>query len=64
MSVIKNFTNGKIDIIIGTQVVAKGIDLPRLNTVGVVQADTNLSLPDYTSEESISAIISGYWSSW
>ncbi len=45
--------NGKIDIIIGTQVVAKGIDLPKLNTVGVVQADTNLSLPDYTSEERV-----------
>ena len=50
--------NGKIDIIIGTQVVAKGIDLPKLNTVGVVQADTNLSLPDYTSEERVFQLLS------
>jgi len=56
---------GKIHIIIGTQVVAKGIDLPKLNTVGVVQADTKfISTRLYFRRESISAIISGYWSSW
>jgi primosomal protein N' (replication factor Y) len=43
--------NGKIDIIIGTQTVAKGLDLPNLATVGIVQADSGLSLPDYSSEE-------------
>lgn len=43
--------DGKIDIIIGTQVVAKGLDLPKLSVVGVVQADTGLTLPDYTSSE-------------
>ncbi|MFZ2991245.1 MAG: primosomal protein N' [Candidatus Saccharimonadales bacterium] len=43
--------NGNIDIIIGTQTVAKGLDLPNLRTVGVVQADTGLVLPDYTAEE-------------
>ncbi len=37
--------NGDIDIIVGTQVVAKGLDLPHLRTVGVVQADAGLSLP-------------------
>lgn len=42
---------GKIQIIIGTQVVAKGLDLPNLRTVGVVQADAGLSLPDYSSSE-------------
>ena len=42
---------GEIDIIIGTQTVAKGLDLPRLKTVGVVQADAGLSLPDYSAEE-------------
>lgn len=42
---------GKIDIIIGTQVIAKGLDLPHLRTVGVVQADAGLSLPDYSSSE-------------
>lgn len=43
--------DGEIDLIIGTQVVAKGLDLPHLRTVGVVQADAGLSLPDYTSSE-------------
>ncbi len=43
--------DGSIDIIIGTQVVAKGLDLPHLATVGVVQADAGLSLPDYTASE-------------
>lgn len=43
--------DGDIDIIIGTQVIAKGLDLPHLRTVGVVQADAGLSLPDYGSSE-------------
>lgn len=43
--------NGTIDLIIGTQVIAKGLDLPKLRTVGVVQADSGLSLPDYGSSE-------------
>lgn len=42
---------GEIDIAIGTQVVAKGLDLPHLRLVGVVQADVGLSLPDFNSEE-------------
>ena len=43
--------SGKIDIIIGTQTITKGLDLPKLATVGIVQADSGLSLPDYSSEE-------------
>ncbi|MBR5621529.1 primosomal protein N' [Candidatus Saccharibacteria bacterium] len=43
--------SGKYDIIIGTQTIAKGLDLPLLATVGVVQADSGLSLPDFASEE-------------
>ena len=43
--------DGSIDIIIGTQVIAKGLDLPHLRTVGVVQADAGLSLPDFGSPE-------------
>ncbi len=42
---------GEFDIIIGTQTIAKGLDLPKLATVGVVQADSGLSLPDFSSEE-------------
>lgn len=42
---------GKIDILVGTQTVVKGLDLPKLATVGVVQADAGLNLPDYMAEE-------------
>jgi primosomal protein N' (replication factor Y) len=43
--------SGAIDLIIGTQVIAKGLGLPKLRTVAVVQADSGLSLPDYSSSE-------------
>lgn len=43
--------NGDVDIIIGTQVIAKGLDLPHLRTVGVIQADAGLNLPDFSSSE-------------
>lgn len=42
---------GEYDIIIGTQVVSKGFDLPNLSVVGVLNADGNLALPDFRSEE-------------
>lgn len=42
---------GKIDIIIGTQLLAKGFDLPRLGVVGIIAAETSLVLPDFTAEE-------------
>lgn len=43
--------SGEIDIIIGTQGIAKGLDLPHLDTVGVVQADSELFIPDFSSSE-------------
>lgn len=43
--------DGKVDILVGTQTLAKGLDLPRLATVGVAQADAGLALPDYMAEE-------------
>ncbi len=42
---------GKIDIIVGTQLLAKGLDLPGLTVVGVVMADASLQLPDFTVNE-------------
>jgi len=47
----KELYSGEINIAIGTQVVAKGLDLPKLHTVGVIQADSGLALPDYTAAE-------------
>jgi primosomal protein N' (replication factor Y) len=42
---------GEVDILVGTQLLAKGLDLPRLGLVGIISAETSLSLPDYSSEE-------------
>ncbi len=43
--------SGEIDILVGTQLIAKGLDLPRLSLVGVLLADTSLYIPDYTADE-------------
>jgi len=43
--------SGNFDIIIGTQMIAKGFDLPLLSTLAIIQADSLFSLPDYTSTE-------------
>jgi len=48
---------GNIDIIIGTQIVAKGLDLPHLRTVGIIQADSGLSIPDYQTNERVFQLI-------
>ena len=47
----KDLHSGTIDILIGTQMVAKGLDLPDLDTVGVINADTVLHMPDFSSAE-------------
>lgn len=39
------------DIIVGTQMIGKGLDLPKLSVVGIVQADSSLLIPDYTAAE-------------
>lgn len=43
--------DGSIDILVGTQLLAKGLDLPRLGLVGVINAESSLGLPDFTAEE-------------
>lgn len=42
---------GEIDLLIGTQTLARGLDLPLLATVGIIQADAGLALPDFAAEE-------------
>jgi primosomal protein N' (replication factor Y) len=42
---------GDVDILVGTQTLAKGLDLPRLSLVGVVIADTSLFFPDFSAQE-------------
>jgi primosomal protein N' (replication factor Y) len=43
--------SGEIDILIGTQLLAKGHDLPKLSLVGILMADNELQFPDFSSEE-------------
>jgi len=47
-SVIKN---GNTNVLVGTQLLSKGLDLPKLSVLGIVLAETSLSFPDYTAEE-------------
>ncbi len=49
--VLAAFANGKLDILVGTQMVAKGHDFQRVTLVGVVSADTSLALPDFRAAE-------------
>lgn len=43
--------SGDVDILVGTQMLAKGLDLPKLGLVGIINADASLYLPDFTAQE-------------
>jgi len=48
---LRQVERGETDIVVGTQMVSKGFDLPRVTAIGVVNADTGLHLPDFRSGE-------------
>jgi primosomal protein N' (replication factor Y) (superfamily II helicase) len=48
---LTDFQNGKADILLGTQMIAKGLDFPNITLVGVLSADTMLHLPDFRASE-------------
>ena len=50
-TLLRRFGAGEADILLGTQMVAKGLDFPRVTLVGVVSAETQLLLPDFRSAE-------------
>ncbi|MEH7415451.1 primosomal protein N' [Neobacillus drentensis] len=48
---LSDFKDGKADILLGTQMIAKGLDFPNITLVGVLSADTMLHLPDFRASE-------------
>jgi primosomal protein N' (replication factor Y) len=50
-NIYNSFKNGEADILVGTQMIAKGLDFPNVTLVGVLAADLTLNLPDYKSAE-------------
>lgn len=49
--ILSEFLRGEIDVLVGTQMVAKGLDFPRVTVVGVLLADVGLHLPDFRASE-------------
>lgn len=49
--ILSHFASQRANVLVGTQMVAKGLDLPMVTLVGVVSADTGLQLPDYRASE-------------
>ncbi|MDR0452779.1 MAG: primosomal protein N', partial [Treponema sp.] len=54
---LAEFRSGKIDILLGTQMVAKGLNFPGVRLVGVILADTGLQLPDFRAAERTFSLI-------
>src|SRR5437588_9271372 len=55
--IFEAFASGRADILVGTQLVARGLDLPAVTAVGVVDADLPLHFPDYRSAENTFALV-------
>ena len=49
--IIEEFEQEKYDILVGTQMIAKGLDFPKVTLVGVINADASLNVPDFRSSE-------------
>ena len=57
-NVLRDFAKGDIDVLAGTQILAKGLHFPNVTLVGVISADTSLSLPDFRANERTFQLIS------
>lgn len=49
--ILKSFHEGEFDILIGTQMISKGLDFPNVYLVGVISADIGLFIPDFRAAE-------------
>ncbi len=49
--ILRDFRLGKIDVLVGTQMIAKGLDFPNVTLVGLVDADLSLHVPDFRAHE-------------
>jgi primosomal protein N' (replication factor Y) len=49
--ILSHFANQRADVLVGTQMIAKGLDLPLVTLVGAILADVGLTLPDYRAAE-------------
>ncbi|MBO5096528.1 MAG: primosomal protein N' [Bacilli bacterium] len=49
--IIKDFSDYKYDILLGTQMISKGLDFPKVSLVGIINADTTLNIPDYKANQ-------------
>jgi len=56
-SILRELDRGTIDILVGTQMIAKGHDFPNVTLVGIVSADTSLNIPDFRASERTFQII-------
>lgn len=56
--IIRDFNDGKYDVLLGTQMIAKGLNFKKVTLVGVVDADVGLSIPDFRSGERTFALLS------
>ncbi len=54
---LRDFATGKADILIGTQMIAKGLHFPEVTLVGVLNSDTHLNIPDFRSSETVFQLI-------
>ena len=50
-AVIDDFEQGRIQVLIGTQMISKGLDFERVKLVGVMDADSMINFPDFRAEE-------------
>ncbi len=50
-AILGRFARGEADILVGTQMIARGLDLPAVTVVGIISADTGLNLPDFRAAE-------------